>query len=1041
MAYNTQTGSPYGQMAPGPPSTAPPGGGGYSGYGEQDGYGTHGAGNYEDDVHEDVLTQRPEEYLEEMSKKPAHMRRFSVGSFPHAHKNSSPQKMESGGEDLWAEPDPDEARFNDWSVRLREELNEMTHTVNATEQAIRNIKDGVDGDGHDMYGSHPTNYGPSYDENLLGEVLGEAYYNGEMMLKKGSGKGMLSRTNWKERFFRLSLSEDPTISYYDSQQSYQQGAEPKGKLHLTVTSTADIDYAAASKSKKFKKSDKTGLNVFCVESDSNPRMFNLLVSTPDRAAAWKQAIEHVVSKLVQYHDSQFSLQPSYGGESGAFHDDEQLLAEDERQRVEAMKDQAQNCEAHGAALYEATIGEPMDFTITVKDPLTQEPLGVAEAIMYQESLRGTLISIDEAEIDVDEEEEEKQTFDWWHRQNETKIRKIANQQMERQNEGNGLNVKVEALSTETLLATAKEQWDLLSEEAREDARIKRLDENELKYNHYGSGHLHYELLTEYDEVENVFKMSYTVSRVGHFRLKVMYDGHHIYGSPFHLVSVAGNTYAKMSTATGAGILFANPRVTNSFIIEARDKMGNLRTEGGDQFFVEYEGAGIGSGTKDESGFIMPIDNGDGTYTCHYNVDLEVANKMFRPTVSISIRIDDGSHFQPGSMHTLQQWKEENYEEEPEEYEKDEFGNDILDEYDQPVLSPKKAPVRPAWHVHIKGSPFDLPISDALPQYVYEQLDNEPVNAASGNAASGNAASPNQWKHLQSHVHNDFGSKSNAGQKLYDTVGQLQRAQLETMSTMFNAQSSGTLSSSLHQGPKLSYEIERSEGTMSSLLRQDDASKGEKSVNAQREAALAEREMEVRQQEEMLRNQARQVEEQKARMDDQMGQIQRMGESVTSSALNDSARNTSLSKSNSPRRSSGAGSSGDSDCDALFARFKQPLVLVFKYYAGSNGASMTLDQFMRIGQDYDLYPTFLTKAELNSFFVQAAQGHQSLVYAGFVDALRITAVVALGKKSFKNLYPSNSSRVHVLLSLWGVGDPMKLEQLKSMHQMRQRQGVN
>ena len=182
MAYNTQTGSPYGQMAPGPPSTAPPGGGGYSGYGEQDGYGTHGAGNYEDDVHEDVLTQRPEEYLEEMSKKPAHMRRFSVGSFPHAHKNSSPQKMESGGEDPWAEPDPDEARFNDWSVRLREELNEMTHTVNATEQAIRNIKDGVDGDGHDMYGSHPTNYGPSYDEDLLGEVLGEAYYNGEMML-------------------------------------------------------------------------------------------------------------------------------------------------------------------------------------------------------------------------------------------------------------------------------------------------------------------------------------------------------------------------------------------------------------------------------------------------------------------------------------------------------------------------------------------------------------------------------------------------------------------------------------------------------------------------------------------------------------------------------------------------------------------------------------------------------------------------------------------------------------------------------------------
>ena len=60
---------------------------------------------------------------------------------------------------------------------------------------------------------------------------------------------------------------------------------------------------------------------------------------------------------------------------------------------------------------------------------------------------------------------------------------------------------------------------------------------------------------------------------------------------------------------------------------------------------------------------------------------------------------------------------------------------------------------------------------------------------------------------------------------------------------------------------------------------------------------------------------------------------------------------------------------------------------------------------------------------------------TLVFTGFIDALRITAVVALSKKTFKSLYPTEASKVHVLLSLWGVGDPLKLEQLRSAHQQK------
>ena len=88
-----------------------------------------------------------------------------------------------------------------------------------------------------------------------------------------------------------------------------------------------------------------------------------------------------------------------------------------------------------------------------------------------------------------------------------------------------------------------------------------------------------------------------------------------------------------------------------------------------------------------------------------------------------------------------------------------------------------------------------------------------------------------------------------------------------------------------------------------------------------------------------------------------------------------------------------------------------------------------NQFINLGVDYDLYPTFSNKAELKKFFVQASQGSQSLTYEGFVDALRITAIGALSKKMFKNLYPTDAAKVNTMLSLWGLGDPLKLEQIR------------
>ena len=115
-----------------------------------------------------------------------------------------------------------------------------------------------------------------------------------------------------------------------------------------------------------------------------------------------------------------------------------------------------------------------------------------------------------------------------------------------------------------------------------------------------------------------------------------------------MLSLPGSTYAKMCQASGNGILYSNPRQINTFTIVACDKMGNQKT----QVVINLRPVrrcGYGKWNQERRGFVLPIDNGDGTYTCKYNVDVESARKMVRPSVTIHVRIDDGSHFSAQSL--------------------------------------------------------------------------------------------------------------------------------------------------------------------------------------------------------------------------------------------------------------------------------------------------------------------------------------------------------------------------------------------------------
>ena len=101
------------------------------------------------------------------------------------------------------------------------------------------------------------------------------------------------------------------------------------------------------------------------------------------------------------------------------------------------------------------------------------------------------------------------------------------------------------------------------------------------------------------------------------------------------------------------------------------------------------------------------------------------------------------------------------------------------------------------------------------------------------------------------------------------------------------------------------------------------------------------------------------------------------------------------------------------------------------------------QLLRMCQDYDLHPTFLTKAEVRMAFSDTVRvmggrggaspsgggGGPGLGYEEFVEALSRIAIVALSKPVFSHLYPAEADKIGVLLEMWGVADPLKLQQIQ------------
>lgn len=112
-------------------------------------------------------------------------------------------------------------------------------------------------------------------------------------------------------------------------------------------------------------------------------------------------------------------------------------------------------------------------------------------------------------------------------------------------------------------------------------------------------------------------MRYVPGLIGSRAISIKLGTKDIYGSPFHVDVVAGDTCAQMCLAHGAGLTSAMLFEEAKFTIQAQDEFGNNKAIGGDLFHVAISPRHHG-----HYGQVLEIeDNSNGTYLVTYVVSI------------------------------------------------------------------------------------------------------------------------------------------------------------------------------------------------------------------------------------------------------------------------------------------------------------------------------------------------------------------------------------------------------------------------------------
>ena len=134
----------------------------------------------------------------------------------------------------------------------------------------------------------------------------------------------------------------------------------------------------------------------------------------------------------------------------------------------------------------------------------------------------------------------------------------------------------------------------------------------------------------------------------------------------------------------------------------------------------------------------------------------------------------------------------------------------------------------------------------------------------------------------------------------------------------------------------------------------------------------------------------------------------------------------------PRQSSFDSKEFDRRLLRLFERHETVLRTVYNHFKGGHYGSETisLSNVIRLGTEYDIIPTFISKKEVKMLFNKLPQvGDGGLQYDWFLVCLAEIAIFSLSKPMFSHLYSSDKSKVNVLLNMWGIADANKISAIR------------
>ena len=509
-----------------------------------------------------------------------------------------------------------------------------------------------------------------------------------------------------------------------------------------------------------------------------------------------------------------------------------------------------------------------------------------------------------------------------------------------------------------------------------------------------------------------YAVTYAATEQGEYTLSVMLRGCDIYGSPFHPVVAAPATTAYACVAAGAGLKCAVHSAVNTFTIQARSMFDRPTGSTDDKFIVAVSRPGVlveGS----------PRSNGDGTYTVSYLVRMS-PDDMTRDDIGIEIDV----RLEGGAESVLQSPSR---------------------------LDPQREMERRKYFgpPHIKGSPFVVRITPALTsealiaaQDAVDLRQNAKTSAAPSSslvrAAQSLAQSPpsapvntaatygerERQMELQLQQYQQHGAMSQSFQ-------QQQQQSLAATTTTSTVMQGGTGEMVMTSAPAA---IAHEQWAASPSLQAQPITTGWAPQGREAGAVV-----------ESLRDRERQIQrerEELLRMKAALAGPSSMSSPVRSAAaapvpfLSTSAvgsRSSPSSRASKPASddASVVESTFGAESAAMFARYDSILRQVYSHFDSNGVSSLSMPDLVRMARDYDITPTFISRKEIRDAYESALGGKRGgLSYGRFLCALGHVASISLSKPMFTHLYKSHSSKVNVLLTMWGVGDSSKLSEIRN-----------